>query len=240
MIVKNELNLKCINYSISQIFSLIITLLSLTLKFPQIITIIRKKSAQGISISSAYLDFFNVYFLFMYSYKNKLNLKVIVEYFLVSLQNLLIIFLYWYYEINESKDTNSFYVKKYLRLIGTLLSVLILYCGLFTNIYPEWIFVSFALTNVPFVLFSRIFQLKDLIKTKNPGSLSLSSFTMRYVKNFMQAFYLFIQVGDYILIFNQIYNGTLSLTVYMFILYYSRKINYRKVTKKDQSKVKYL
>lgn len=245
MYSKSEFNLDCINYSISQIFSYIILILSFTLKLPQITSIIKQKSVEGLSISSIYLDFFNVYFQFMYTFKKNINAKVWGEYLCIGIQNLFIIFLYWYYENNKSEknvkekkeiEENNITNKKtfvFLRIFGILISLTVLFVGLLTDIYPGWIWISFALTNIPSVLLSRIFQILSLLKTRNPGSLSASSFTMRYLKNFMQAFYLLIQVGDYLLIFNQIYNGTLSFCVYVLIVYFSKKCAAEKKGKKD-------
>lgn len=230
MYSKSQLNLDCINYSISQIFSYIILTLSFTLKLPQIMSIIQKKSVEGLSLGSIYLDFFNVYFQFMYTYKQNVNAKVWGEYLCIGAQNLSIILLYWFYEKKENQNFKIFLS----RFFGILILLIVFSVGLLTNLYPDWIWISFALTNIPTVLFSRIFQIFSLLKTKNPGSLSASSFTMRFTKNYMQAFYLFIQVGDYILIFNQIYNGTLSLTVYLLIVYFTKKIHKeKKIDKKD-------
>jgi len=204
------------------------------LKIPQITSILKEKSVSGISIGSAYLDFLNVYFLFMYSFNKNLNAKVWGEYLCIGLQNLLIVLLYWYFEKKDVKNTVcEIRSKFYTRLCGVFFSVLVFSIGMLTDFYPNWVWVSFALTNIPTVLFSRLFQIITLIKTKNPGSLSPSTFTMRYLKNFMQAFYLYIQVGDNILIFNQIYNGCLSLLVYVLIIYYTRKSKQEKNLKKD-------
>jgi hypothetical protein len=162
----------------------------------------------------------------MYSYKKNLYAKVWAEYLCIAIQNLSVIFLYWYFEKTENKNKIN---KKFInRFFGISISLSVLIIGLLTDFFPKWIWVSLALTNIPFVLFSRIFQILSLLKTRNPGSLSASSFIMRYAKNFMQAFYLFIQVGDYILIFNQIYNGTLSLSVYVLIIYFTKKIEAEK------------
>lgn len=231
IIVEKQMNFDCINFTISTIFSYIILFLSFTLKIPQILSIIKNKSTVGISLDSSYLDFLNVYFLFIYAFKKNLSFWVWGEYISIGLQNLLIVILYWYYEKEEDEiKRRSNVVTRALGASSCLLNVLL---GLQTNIYPESIFIVFALANIPSVFLSRFFQIKHLIVNKNPGSLSASSFTMRYLKNYMQAFYLLIQVKDYLLIVNQIFNGTSSLTVFLLIKYYSSQLKKEKETKKD-------
>ena len=118
----------------------------------------------------------------------------------------------------------SFFSWNLSRIIGTIILLVNFYICLYTDIYPNWVMVFFTLSNVLNSFFSRMFQILTLIQTKNPGSLSAYSFAMRYVKNFMQAFYLLIQVKDNVLIFKQLYNGFFTLFQFCLILYYSKNL----------------
>lgn len=205
-------------FIISQIFSYIIIFLSFTMKIPQIYSMLKSRSTKGISLNSCYLDFLNQYFMFMYVIHQKVTIKVWGECLSIGIQNLLVVFLFWLYEGKDTKtkDTNK------IRLFWSLILIGNMCIGFFTNLYPHYIWVGFALTNMPSVFISRFYQIKFLMDTKDSGSLSASSFAMRYMKNFMQVFYLFIQERDYIIMFNQTYNGCSSLFVFCLIKYYSK------------------
>ncbi len=191
------------------------------MKIPQIHSMLKKKSTKGISLYSCYLDFLNQYFMLMFAVHQKVSIKVWGECLSIGIQNLIVVILFWLYETKEDKIKSS----NKQRYICSLILICNIFIGFFTNLYPNYIWVGFALTNVPTVLISRLSQIKFLIDTKDSGSLSASSFIMRYMKNFMQVFYLFIQERNYIMIFNQAYNGISSLFVHCLIVYFSKPRN---------------
>lgn len=207
-----------LSFHISQIFSYIIIYLAFTMKIPQIYELIKKKTVKGISLNSLYLDLLNQYFMFMYAIYRKKSIKIWGECLSIGIQNLIIIFLYWYYEPLENKQKNA----NRKRLLSAGILIINICLGFLTNIYPEFIWVGFALTNLPSVFTSRYYQINFLIKTKDSGSLSGFSFAMRFIKNFMKVFYYYVQESDFILMFNQTYNGCLSLYVFCLIKYYSK------------------
>ena len=212
MIIENNQLLK-----ISQQFlGLLITFVSLTLKIPQIYTILKKKSVKGLSYLSNYFDFYSILFQGLYSLHKNLSYLVYLEYFSTSIQTITIIFLYWYY---SEKSTYKDYLLRFIFIITTILIIIIslLKNG---NLIPEKIWSILVLCGLPFVFISRVSQMIKIQKEKSVGAVSLMSFILRAAKNFIKVIVILFESRNWQLIINQLWYGILTLGVIIFYFKY--------------------
>ena len=212
MIIENNQLLK-----ISQQFlGLLITFVSLTLKIPQIYTILKKKSVKGLSYLSNYFDFYSILFQGLYSLHKNLSYLIYLEYFSTSIQTITIIFLYWYY---SEKSTYKDYLLRFIFIISTPLIIIfsLLKNG---NLIPEKIWSILVLCGLPFVFISRVSQMIKIQKEKSVGAVSLMSFILRAAKNFIKVIVILFESRNWQLIINQLWYGILTLGVIIFYFKY--------------------
>ena len=183
-----------------QFLGLLITFVSLTLKIPQIYTILKKKSVKGLSPLSNYFDFYSILFQGLYSLHKNLSYLVYLEYFSTSIQTITIIFLYWYY---SEKSTYKDYLLRFIFIITTPLIIIfsLLKNG---NLIPEKIWSILVLCGLPFMSISRVSQMIKIQKEKSVGAVSLMSFILRAAKNFIKVIVILLESRNWQLIINQL------------------------------------
>jgi hypothetical protein len=214
------LNLACFTYIFAKLAGFSIIAMSFTLKVPQIFSIVYNKSARGISPVSIYSDLINVLTSFLYCYKYSIPISISGEYISLLAQNFLILLLSWYYGYDEKKATP---LEKLNRVLILLVLFIVSYICMFVDIFPPLFWDIMAASNVPSVSLSRFAQIAILVRTKEVGSLSLISFILRTSKNAIKTVLLLIETNEYIMIFNQVYNGILGSIVIALIIYYSEE-----------------
>ena len=199
-----------------QFLGLLITFVSLTLKIPQIYTILKKKSVKGLSYLSNYFDFYSILFQGLYSLHKNLSYLIYLEYFSTSIQNITIIFLSWYY---SEKSTYKDYLLRFIFIITTPLIIIfsLLKNG---NLIPEKIWSILVLCGLPFVFISRVSQMIKIQKEKSVGAVSLMSFILRAAKNFIKVIVILFESRNWQLIINQLWYGILTLGVIIFYFKY--------------------
>ena len=212
----NILTSECLKYFTVNLFGIVIFMMSWTLKVPQIISIYKNKSSKGVSSMSIYTDFFNVVASGLNCMKFNLPFSIYGEFISLILQNLIIVILYAYY--NRNNNT------KIIAFIIILITSILCFIGIYTDIYPSIVWDFIAASNLPFVTISRGSQYISLYKNKEVGSLSIESFLMRTFKNLIKMITLILETDKYILILNQGYNALLGLIMIIMILYYKSKV----------------
>lgn len=216
-IYKGSLSLDCLKLILAKVFGTIILIMSFTLKLPQIKDMIRLKSSKGISATSSYFDFLSVVFSLVYCYKTKTPFTIWAEYVSIIIQNFLIIALAWKYS-----PVKIGFQEKAFRFLFIIISINFIYIGMFTDLFPKWMYDIMAASNIPIVSVSRAGQIYELIKYKKAGAVSFDSFLMRFLKNSLKFVCLLIETNDSMLLFNQLYNALMNLIVMGLIVYYRR------------------
>ena len=218
------------NMSTSQLIhksiSIFINLLSLSFKIPQIYTMLNKKTSKGISPLSNYLDFYSILFQGLYGYHKGLSILIYLENFSSSIQNIIIIFLSWYY--SNEKSSNKSILLKFLFCVTT---PLIIFLSVYDkgNLIPDFLWNVLVLFGMPFMAMSRIAQMRKIYVEKSVGAVSLMSFILRAMKNFIKIFVIMYEKFNWQLILNQLWLGIFTVGVIGFIL------KYRNYNKKDKS-----
>lgn len=213
---------QCFMLTLAKLLGCIIFVLSFTLKIPQIILILKKKSIKGLSAMSVYVDFISTNLQGLYCYHKGLPISIYGEYISIVLQNFTILLLFWHYSNNNVRNKQN--IHTFYRLIFLLLIGILYFMCLFKGNYiPKYIWDIMASSNIPFVLVSRVTQIAAIMRSKDASSVSSSSYLMRFLKNFIKAISLLLETDTYILLVNQIFNGLTSMSVVFLILIYGGK-----------------
>lgn len=212
------LDYKCLFFLLAKGLGTTIFILSFTLKIPQIFTIVKNKSTEGLSKLSTYLDLISVFLQGLYCIHKGLPFTIYGEYLSLTLQNFVIMILYWYYQNKNNKiSTNEIRTGLFVVFMS-----IVCYISLRDKDFiSETVWEFVGATNIPFTTISRFSQISEIIKTKKSGSVSVSSFLMRTLKNGLKIVSLSLETDNYILIINQAYNGLISLFVVVLIFFYT-------------------
>ena len=212
--------------------STFINALSFSFKLPQIQKIIKNKSSKGLSPFSNYLDFYSILYQGLYGVHKNMSAFIYLENFFTTIQNIIIIFLSWYY--SETKATNKLIIWRLFYCVSTpLIIIASLYHN--GNWIPEHIWTILALIGMPSMAMSRIVQMRKIQQDKNVGSVSLSSFVLRAAKNFIKILLIMYEKMNYQLILNQLSLGIFTTGV---IVFYFKYKDYPDKKKEDEHKVK--
>lgn len=205
-----------------------ITVVSFTFKLPQIYRMIQTKSTKSISTLSNYFDFYSILFQGLYSLHKKLSLVIYLEYFSTSLQNITIIFLSWKYSSYKMSSLSFIFRTIFLITTPYIIVISLLNNG---NYIHDYIWNIMVLCGLPFMTISRLSQMKEIYVNKDVGSVSLMSFVLRAMKNFLKVFVIMFEVINFPLIINQLYYGILTMGVIVMILRYR---NYKEEKIKEE------
>ncbi|KAI9018114.1 monosaccharide-p-dolichol utilization protein [Phycomyces nitens] len=157
----NLTDVPCIKYTISKGLGLGIVLGGSIVKIPQIMTIIKNKSAQGLSMSSYLLETLSYAITLAYNLRQGNPFSTYGEIFFISIQNILITLLILVY----SGKTDAL-VMTITSLISTF------YCLTSEKLLPAWIMAILYAGTIPLSLASKIPQINANFKNKSTGQLS--------------------------------------------------------------------
>ena len=210
-----------------------VTALSLSFKLPQIYTMYKKKTSKGVSPISNYCDFYSILFQGLYSVHKGLSTSLYLEFFCTSVQNITVIFLSWYYS-DKSKTTKT---ETAIRVLFCITTPLLIWFSLLDggNKIPEPIWSVLALLGLPGMGISRVSQMIKIHREKSIGAVSLMSFVLRALKNFIKAPLIAYEKFNWQLILNQLWLGFFTLGVIYFILKYKDE---KKVDNKEKEELK--
>ena len=212
---------ECITYLISKGLSIGIVLFSFTSKLSQILYMYNSKDIKGLSYLSIYLDIFSFLCSTLYSYHKEYPFLTYGESVIILLQNLLIFFMAWKYDINQSSDRNN--MSFTLIICGFLF---IIYKGLLDEKY--WNLVGSASTFLS--VGSRFTQIINSYKEKSTGPLSTITFGLNMLGNAARIFTTLNETKDLIIAGGFIISFLLNLIIFLQIIYYNRP-------KKDEKEI---
>ncbi|PNF21636.1 hypothetical protein B7P43_G11265 [Cryptotermes secundus] len=158
---------------IADVLSIITISLCLILKIPQIINLIKLKSAVGINLYSLLLELTSYSIMTCYNYCNSYALLSYMEYPIILVQEIVLIFLVLKYM--GFLGTNSFACfGLYIAITGAFL------CGLL----PKTILAVLAPMCTPVSASSKVVQLIEILRTKNAESVSILTWFLSAFTNF--------------------------------------------------------
>lgn len=204
---------ECITYLISKGLSIGIVLFSFTSKLPQILYMYKSKDIKGLSYLSIYLDVISFLCSSLYPFHMGYSFLTYGESVIILLENLLIFFMSWKYDINQSSDRNN-------------MSFTLIICAFLFITYKEvldeksWKIVGSASTVLSFG--SRITQIVKSYKEKSTGPLSTITFALNMLGNVARIFTTIKETKDFIMAGGFIISFFLNLIIFLQIIYYNR------------------
>ncbi|XP_023719284.1 solute carrier family 66 member 3 [Cryptotermes secundus] len=194
---------------IADVLSIITISLCLILKIPQIINLIKLKSAVGINLYSLLLELTSYSIMTCYNYCNSYALLSYMEYPIILVQEIVLIFLVLKYM--GFLGTNSFACfGLYIAITGAFL------CGLL----PKTILAVLAPMCTPVSASSKVVQLIEILRTKNAESVSILTWFLSAFTNFTRVFTIYMDSADVTLLVNFSVSVFLSSSVMLSAIYY--------------------
>lgn len=199
-------NVPCIKLAISKALGIGIVVGGAIVKVPQIITILKHRSAKGISLASFLLETCAYEIVLVYNTRLHNPFSTYGEVLFMTSQNVLISLFIVYY--NEERH-----------LVGPLLAG---FGGgyLLLNIIPSWLMSVLYAAQIPIGLASKIPQIRANYKNQSTGQLSVFAVLNYFVGTSARAFTTWTELDDPIMLggnlLASVLNGVLVIQVIMY------------------------
>ncbi|XP_046750757.1 solute carrier family 66 member 3 [Diprion similis] len=193
--------------------SVITILMCLVQKIPQIMNLYKLKSAAGISLLGLALELTSYTVMTSYNYTNEYSFLSYLEYPVLLLQDLIIIYLVLLYL--DLLNASSF-----------LLAVLYFFIfGCFLlQIVPKTALTILAPMCTPISASSKIAQLAAILRAKNSESISVLTWVISTLTNLTRVFTIWMDSADLLLLSNFIISVSLSGSIMLSAIYYRRPV----------------
>ncbi|PSN34543.1 PQ-loop repeat-containing protein 3 [Blattella germanica] len=180
---------------IADVLSIITISLCLILKIPQIINLVKVKSAVGINLWALLLELTSYTIMTCYNYCNQYALLSYMEYPIILVQEVILIFLVLKYM--GLLSTNSFALfGAYLAITGAFVSGLL----------PKWILSFLALI--------------EILRTKDAESISILTWFLSAFTNLTRVYTIYMDSADTTLLINFTVSVALSSSIMFAAMYY--------------------
>jgi mannose-P-dolichol utilization defect protein 1 len=200
-------DINCMKLAISKALGLGIVVGGAIVKIPQIITVVRHKSAQGLSLASFLLETSAYLIVLVYNTRLGNPFSTFGEVLFMSIQNILISLMIVHY--NKQGKTR-------IVLICTGYTI-----GFVTlSAIPNWLMSLLYAVQIPIGLASKLPQIITNYKNKSTGQLSVFAVLNYFVGTTARAFTTWAELDDKIMLFGNLLasllNGFLVLQVIMY------------------------
>ena len=212
---------ECLSYLISKGLSIGIVLFSFTSKLPQILNMYKTKDIKGLSYLSIYLDVVSFLCSSLYPFHKGYSFLTYGESVIILLENILIFFMAWKYDIDQSCDRNNMLFT--LTICGFLFTI---YKGVLDE--KAWAVVGNASTVLS--MGSRLTQIAKSYKEKSTGPLSTITYALNMLGNVARIFTTMKENKDIIMTGGFVISFFLNLIIFLQIIYYNRP-------KKDEKEI---
>ena len=217
---------ECISYLISKGLSIGIVLFSFTSKLPQILYMLKEKNITGLNDISIFSDIVIFLFSCLYSFHMQYSFLSYGESFIILIENLIILFLFWKYQKDQNGDRKNLF-------FTTLISIFSYFC-LKGDYFNETFWYIIYSSTLPLTSISRISQMYSSYKAKSTGPLSAFTFLINMLGNLARIFTSIKETGDFMLILSFAYSFLLNFLVFLQIIYYNK---FYKVNKEESENI---
>ncbi|CAG9821862.1 unnamed protein product [Phaedon cochleariae] len=187
---------------ISNILSIITISICFILKVPQIVTILKVKSAKGLNILALLMELSSYSIMMSYNYRSGYAILSYLEYPIILIQELILIGCVLHYK-------NMIHLKSFIGA-GVYFSIA---TAFLTGIVPLGLLAFLVPLCTPIGASSKVVQLAELIKTKNSESVSVLTWFISAFTNFTRVFTICVESMDLTLLLNFSINTILSSSV---------------------------
>ena len=198
---------------LSVLLGSIVVIVSSVMKLPQVYSIIKAKSGEGISISSFVMEIFCYAVTYCYCHGQGYGLSTYVENLFLLIQDIIIILSTLYFA-KQLKDNKVYIVGGVF-----VVSFIVMFIGIIPDVIMELLNAS---TTIMFMV-SKLPQIIQNYKSKNTGSLSLITTLGLFVGNLVRIFTSLSGTDSLSLLLSFIIAGALNLIIVIQIIMYGDK-----------------
>ncbi|KAJ8933881.1 hypothetical protein NQ314_013734 [Rhamnusium bicolor] len=186
----------------SDFLSIVTISICFILKVPQIITILKVKSAKGINIVGLLMELASYTIMMSYNYRNGYAILTYLEYPIILVQELILILCVLHYK-NMLNSAGVIGAVIYFSIAASFLS----------GIAPLGLLAFLVPLCTPIGASSKVVQLAEILKTKNAESVSVLTWFISAFTNFTRVFTISMESMDLTLLLNFSVNTILSSSV---------------------------
>ncbi|XP_071438596.1 solute carrier family 66 member 3 [Hetaerina americana] len=195
--------------AISDILSVITITLCLVLKVPQILNLMKVKSAKGISMNGLMLELSSYSVMASYNYCNGYALLSYMEYPIIIFQEIILIFL----------------VLKYMDLLNVISAGLFgiyaaVFGGFIFGLFPPQILTMLVPLTTPVSASSKVVQLLAILRAKDSRSISTTTWALSAFTNLTRVYTIYMDSADLNLLSNFGISVLLSSSILAAAIYY--------------------
>ncbi|KAI8883394.1 mannose-P-dolichol utilization defect 1 protein [Backusella circina FSU 941] len=207
-------DMDCIKYSISKGLGFGIVLGGSIVKIPQILTIVRNQSAQGLSLTSYLLETLSYAITLSYNLRQNNPFSTYGEIMFISIQNVIITLLILYFGRQFGMMGAS--------VIGL---ALLIHCLNDTALVPPVVLSSLYAATIPLSLASKIPQIYTNFVNKSTGQLSVFTIVNYFAGSAARVFTTMTELDDRLMLFgNLLAAGLNGVLVLQLIAYWGKKV----------------
>ncbi|XP_061767897.1 mannose-P-dolichol utilization defect 1 protein-like [Nerophis ophidion] len=201
----------CFKTLLSKVLGTAIILGSLMVKLPQIVKVIKAKSAEGLSFPSVLVELLAITGSIAYSVTNSFPFSAWGEALFVMLQTVTVGFLIQFYTKRTAKGV--VFVLVYLGLLFLLMSPLT----------PSSVVTTMQASNMPAVIVSRIIQGVTNFRNGHTGQLSAMTVFILFAGSLARVFTSVQETGDTLLVVTYVVSVACNLVIVVQVLYYWKR-----------------
>ncbi|KAI7898562.1 uncharacterized protein BX663DRAFT_533310 [Cokeromyces recurvatus] len=211
-------DIQCIKLAISKALGLGIVIGGAIVKIPQIITILRHKSAQGLSLASFLLETCAYLIVLMYNTRLYHPFSTYGEVLFMTLQNIVITMLIVYY---NNKQARTMMKMTILLLLSTLVVTVLMLLTV-----PSWFMALLYAAQIPIGLASKIPQIRANYINQSTGQLSVFAVLNYFLGTTARTFTTWTELDDPIMLGGNLIASFLNgiLVLQLFIYWKKRKL----------------
>jgi len=202
-------NPECLKYSLSKGLGLGIILGSILVKVPQIIKILRARSAQGITLISVVMELFAITSNLAYSYVSGYPFSAWGEACFLGFQTAVVAMLVLYYNSGSAMLAFSF-------MVGYVASVY----GLVAGYTPIEYLRTMQGATIPIIVISKLIQAVSNYKNKSTGQLSAITIFMLTGGSIARIFTSIQETGDQTIVMTYMASTIVNLVIALQMLWY--------------------
>jgi mannose-P-dolichol utilization defect protein 1 len=215
LFLKGSFEPQCFQLLVSKALGYSIIAFAFILKLPQIRTMMKTKTDEGLSYTSTYLEIFTYYFMALYAFHNKNPFSTYGENIVILIQTLIILFLSWKYSSKVGCPfTRTCYVLSLLLFAGLCIQ---------DKYIPNSIWYLIGSSPIPLGSAARITQIYHSWKTKSTGPLSIFTFGLNVMGCVARIFTTLTETDDLLMLASCINGTILNLIVCIQIIIYGSK-----------------
>ncbi|KAI8889368.1 mannose-P-dolichol utilization defect 1 protein [Backusella circina FSU 941] len=199
----------CIKYSMSKAIGIAMILGGSIVKIPQILTIVRNQSAEGLSLVSYVLETLSYSITTSYNLRQHNPFSTFGEIMLILIQNVIITMLIFYFSGKQGMMAVS--------LVGV---ATVLYCLNNSAIVPPVLMNSLFAATIPLNMASKVPQIYTNFKNKSTGQLSTFACVNYFAGSLARVFTTMAELDDPIMLFGGLLATTLNAVLLLQVIIY--------------------